>query len=199
MRTTLTLIAAFLVLAVPASAGAPRFSKSYHGSITGHKTVSQGDTTTTSDWTVKGVRFKLYKVRLFEGGYTGFYAPTAGTVTFREKKTGPCTYSFEKSFALKTAIQSRREAVPFYLDKSPLARFTYDANLRPKKRYEVTETCKYPDYEPPPSQETIEVPELMRTGARRGLPGRRLTGKYVYKDDFSDFKKSTTYRWDLKP
>src|SRR5690348_397423 len=84
------------IMAVPAGAlGAsrPSFAHSYRGTISGTFSSSENGNVIKSQWNVSGVVLRLTKVQAFEGGFTGLYKVTRGTVTFSETETGTCSYS----------------------------------------------------------------------------------------------------------
>jgi len=198
-RHSLPLALLILVL-LPAGANAtskPNFPKSYSGEISGSYRSSKDGRVITKTWTIKKVKFRLKHVRLFEGGWTGFYDVAAGTVSFHQTQTGSCKYEFDETFALKPSLPRHNPSTPFYMDKSPLGRTIYDGIIDPTTTVTVDEICSYPDQEPVTQEQKIEIGQLFDTGSRRGVPGRKLSGRYRYFDDY--LNATTKWHWTLKP
>lgn len=196
---TLALAVASLTL-VPAAAQAasrPNFPRTVSGTISGSYVAKEGQTTYKASWSITGVRFKLVHVRSAEGSWTGFYNVTAGTVTYTESETGPCSYSVSDKFALKPAMPRPNPSTPLALTRSLLSRETYGGTIQPDKRWTVTETCAYPDQDPDTNEIKLEARNLFDTGGKNGKIGRAMKGRFVYEDDFAHSTK--TFKWSLTP
>jgi hypothetical protein len=187
------------IMAVPAGAlGAsrPSFAHSYRGTISGTFSSSENGNVIKSQWKVSGVVLRLTKVQAFEGGFTGLYKVTRGTVTFSETETGTCSYSAGDKFGLAKAIPRNAASVPFALDQDPLGRKTMLGLINVNRKIKTTESCPDPDGGPPSTnQMTLPLPTLFDPGEKRWSPGRRLhrSNKQV------DRSSKETWSWDLKP
>jgi hypothetical protein len=197
-----TVAAALASLAlVPATAGAstkPRFPRAVSGTISGASSSSRGGTTVKESWTISGVRFAHEHIRFVQNTWTGFYKVTAGTVRFSESESGPCSYSLDKTFALRPAMPKRPISTPLYLERNMLGKDSYGGNIVPNVHWSVTETCPYPDGgEPATDTKRTEPGNLFDSRAPRGFRiGKSMKGTYRYDD--GDYG-TTTFRWSLKP
>jgi hypothetical protein len=204
MRTWPALMLALAVLAAPAAAsaatGKPHFSRSYRGTLSGHLESRSGSRVIKADWTVKGLVFRLEHVRAFEGGWTGFYKVTAGTLSFSQTETGPCSYSVEASMPLAKSLPRPNPSAPLALDKNPLGKFYVLGLISPDKRLKTTETCTFPDGgEPDANPVEVEIPTIFDPGGSVWRPGRRLRGHRTVKDGFDEVKRTKSLSWSLKP
>jgi hypothetical protein len=185
---------------VPAAAQGstrPHFPKTVAGTISGAYLAKTDGSTYKASWSIAGARFKLVHIRSVEGSWTGFYVVTAGSVTYSESKSGPCSYELSEKFALKPAMPSSRVSTPLALTRSLTGHDTYGGMIQPKKHWTVTETCTFPDQEPSTDQVRIDARNLFDTGSKSGKIGRAMKGRFVYKDDFNNSTKA--YRWSLRP
>ncbi len=186
-------------LSVPANALAvsrPHYARAYRGTITGTTEFHDTGQDVKSQWTITGLVFRLYKVTAFEGGYTGLYKVTAGTVSYSETETGDCSYSASDKFALKKALPHPLTSVSLALDKDPLGRMTMLGLIDVTRKLNVTETC--PDSEggpPSTSQRQLQVPTLFDPGETSWRPGKRLHHKRTQPED----NGKQTFSWNLKP
>jgi hypothetical protein len=195
-----TLAVALVSLAlIPSAAGAstkPKFPRTVSGTISGSSSSTRGNTVKET-WTIKGVRFKLEHVRFVENTWTGFYKVTAGTVTFSESETGSCSYSLDRTFALRPAMPKRVVSTPFYLERNMLGKDSYGGNIFPNVHWSVTETCPLEGGGEPTTQTVrVEPGNLFDSDSPASFRiGRAMKGTYKYKDDYG----SSTYKWSLKP
>src|SRR6476469_5644990 len=97
------LVALALIPAAAEGSTKPRFPRTVSGTISGSSSSTRGKTVRET-WTINGVRFKLEHVRFVENTWTGFYKVAGGTVTFSESETGSCSYSVDRTFALRPAM-----------------------------------------------------------------------------------------------
>jgi hypothetical protein len=119
-------------------------------------------------------------------------------VTFSESESGPCSYSIEKTFALKGHVKSKT-STPFFLNRDMLGRDSYGGNILPTPHWTATETCTFPDGGEP-TTETIRVEPGNLFDSRspsRFRIGKAMKGTYRYHDDY--LNATTTYKWSLKP
>jgi hypothetical protein len=194
----LVLVSAALV-ALPAGAlGAsrPSFAHSYRGTISGTFSSSEQGNVVKSQWKVSGLVFRLTKVQAFEGGFTGIYKVTRGTLSFSEIETGTCSYSAGDKFGLAKAIPRNAASVPLALDQDPIGRKTMLGLININRKIKTTESCPDPDGGPPSMTPlTLSFPTLFDPGEKRWSPGRRLhrTNKQA------DRATKETWTWDLKP
>jgi hypothetical protein len=197
-RIFVSLLAALTLVPVAAQAASrPSFPRTVSGTISGSYVAKEGQTTYRASWSITGVRFKLVHIRSAEGSWTGFYNVAAGTVSYSESETGPCSYSVTDKFALKPAMPRPNPSAPLALTRSLLSRETYGGTIQPDKRWNVTETCAYPEQDPSTNEVKLEARNLFDTGGKNGKIGRAMKGRYVYKDDFAHSTK--TFKWSLKP
>jgi hypothetical protein len=191
-----------LLALIPAAAGAstrPKFPRTVSGTISGSHVAARGGQTNKESWTIKDVRFKLEHVRFVENTWTGFYKVTGGAVTFSESESGPCSYSLDKTFALKPAMPKRPVSTPFFLNRNMLGRDSYGGNIVPNVHWNVTETCTYPDGSEPTTQTAHVEPGNLFDSRSPGSfrIGKAMKGRYTYKDDY--LKATTVFTWSLKP
>jgi hypothetical protein len=177
----------------------PNFPKTVSGTISGSYTGKRDGQTNNESWTIKSVRFRLEHVRFVENTWTGFYRVTGGTVTFSETESGPCTYSLQKTFALKPAMPKRAISTPFFLTRNMLGRDSYGGNIVPAVHWNATETCTYPDGgEPTTDTKRIEPGNLFDSRSPSSFRiGKSMKGTYKYFDDY--LKATTVFKWSLKP
>jgi hypothetical protein len=199
-RTVAVALASLALIPAAAEASAkPRFPRTVTGTISGVASSSSAGTTVKESWTIKGVRFKLEHVRFVENTWTGFYKVTGGTVTFSERVTGDCTYSVDKTYALRPVMPKRPISTPFFLNRDMLGRDTYGGNITPNLRWNVTQTCTDPaGGEPTTEPVRVEQGRLFDTfgtGSRRFRIGKAMKGTYRYDDGEYG---TTTYKWSLK-
>jgi hypothetical protein len=193
-----TLIALALVPAVAGASARPKFPRTVTGTISGSHVAKRGEQTNKEAWTIKGVRFRLEHVRFVENTWTGFYKVTAGSVTFSETESGPCSYSLAKTFALRSALPKRAISTPFFLERDMLGRDSYGGNIVPAVRWNVTETCAYPDAEPTAETKQVEPGNLFDSNSPSSFRiGKAMKGRYSYKDDY--LNATTVFNWSLKP
>jgi hypothetical protein len=199
MARTLAIALACLAV-VPAAAQAssrPNFPRTVTGTLGGSYSATEGETTHKASWTVKNVRFKLVHVRFVENTWTGYYNVSAGTVTYSQSETGPCSYSLQETFALKPAMPKNNPSTPFYMTRNMLGRDYYDGIVDPAKRWNVTETCNYPDQDQYTNTVKLEVGNLFDSGEKHFKIGKAMKGRYSYKDDY--LHATRTWTWSLKP
>jgi len=203
MRNWPALILGIAVLAFPAAASAatsrPHFSRSFHGTLSGHREVREGSRVIKADWTVKGVVFRLQHVRAFEGGWTGFYKVTAGTLTYSETQTGSCSYSVKASMPLAKSLPRPNPSAPLALDKDPLGRFYVLGLISVDRTLKTTETCSYPESEPTTEEREVGLPMIFDPTGSRWRPGRRIRGHRSADDSVDQTRSTRSWRWDLKP
>jgi len=197
MRRLLVCLVGLASLALPASAlGAsrPSFAHSYRGTLSGSFTNSEGGNVVKAQWKISGVVFRLTKVQAFEGGFTGVYKVTRGTVTYSETETGTCTYSAGDKFGLAQKVS--HTSVPFALDQDPLGRKTILGLINVGRKLKATESCPDPDGGPPTTSTlTLPLSTLFNPGEKRWSPGRRLHSS----NRETDRAAKTVWKWDLKP
>ena len=196
------LITAALVAAAPAEAGVskPHFARSYRGTLSGSFTSKDSSRTVKESWKVTGVVFRLYKTRAFEGGWTGMYKVTAGTVDFTASQVGPCTWNVHDSFGIVKSLPRPNPSVPLALDKNPLGSLHMLGLMDPERTLKTTETCPDPNGgEPFTDEQDVEVPTVFDPGEKNWKPGRRLKASHVVRDPYSDPKTTQIWSWDLKP
>src|SRR3954452_3138852 len=200
LRTRVAVLACCaLVPATAAASSRPNFPKTVSGTISGAYSAKRGETTNKESWTIKGVRFKLEHVRYVEATWTGFYKVTAGTVTFSESESGPCSYSLEKTFALRPVMPKRPVSTPFFLGRNMAGKDSYGGNIFPKIHWPVTETCTFPDGgEPTTETKRIEPGNLFDSNSPSSFRiGKSMKGTYKYFDDY--LNATTVFKWSLKP
>jgi len=198
-RTVAAVLASLALIPAAAQASAkPRFPRTVTGTISGAASSSSAGTTVKESWTIKGVRFKLEHVRFVENTWTGFYKVTGGTVTFSERVTGDCTYSVDKTYALRPVMPKRPISTPFFLERDMLGRDSYGGNVSPKIHWNTTETCPDPDGgEPRTDTVRVEPGNLFDSRSPRSFRiGRSMNGTYKYRDgEYGNL----SYSWSLKP
>jgi hypothetical protein len=141
--------------------------------------------------------FRLDTVQAFEGGFTGIYKVTRGTVTYSETETGNCSYSVSAKFGLKGALPHPNPSAPFALDKDPLGRMTMLGLLNVDRQFKATESCPDSEGGPPlTEQRTLEPPTLFDPGEAHWRAGRRLHHTRVERDGS---RGKRTWTWNLKP
>ena len=184
-------------LALPAGALAasrPSFAHSYRGTLSGSFSNSENGNVVKGQWKITGVVFRLTKVQAFEGGFTGIFKVTRGTVTYNETETGTCTYSAGDKFGLAKKVS--RTSVPLALDQDPLGRKTILGLINVGRKLKTTESCPDPDGGPPTTNTlTLPLSTLFNPGEKRWRPGRRLHASNREAD--RGFKQ--VWKWDLKP
>jgi hypothetical protein len=201
LRTVAAALASLaLIPAVAEASTKPKFPRTVTGTISGtHLAKQPGDPQVFNQkWTIKGVRFTLEHVRFVENTWTGFYKVTAGTVTFSETESGPCTYSLEKTFALRPAMPKRPISTPFFLERDMLGRDSYGGNVSPTIHWTTTETCTDPDGgEPRTDAVRVDPDNLFDSRSPRSFRiGRAMKGTYKYRDgEYGNL----SYSWSLKP
>jgi hypothetical protein len=195
-RTVAVALASLALIPAVADASAkPKFPRTVSGTISGSSSSTRGNTVKET-WTIKGVRFKLEHVRFVENTWTGFYKVTAGTVTFFETETGACSYSLNKTFALRPAMPGRAISTPFYLERNMLGKDSYGGNIVPNVHWNVTESCPQEGGEPITQTMRVEPGNLFDSDSPASFRiGRAMKGSYKYKDDYG----ATSFKWSLKP
>jgi len=147
-------------------------------------------------WKITGLVFRLSKVNSFEGGFTGLYKVTAGTVSYSESESGNCSYSASDTFALKKALPHPNPSAPLALDKDPLGRMITFGLIDVTRKLNVTETCLDPGGGPPATeQRQLELPTLFDAGETSWKPGRRLHHTRTNREN----NRNETFSWSLKP
>jgi hypothetical protein len=194
-RTLLAALVALALIPSSAAAAAPKFPRQYKGTISGVQKIDRNGAIITKTWSITKLVFTRFRIKPFEGGYTGMYKVTRGQVDYNEFKTGACTYEIGEQFSLPKAMPRRMISTPFAFDKSPLGRFTYDGSLDVTTKFTVGETCTYEDSSDV-NFVTVNPPDFFRTGSKRGRLGRTLKGKFVYDDEPYGTR---TYKWSLRP
>jgi hypothetical protein len=198
---TLAAVTALCALS-PAAAVAsarPNFPRHVSGTISGTATQKASGNTVKSNWTISGARFRLAHVHYVEATWTGFYEVSGGTVTFEQSEIGNCGYSIKQTFALKGSLPSAKTTTPLFLERTMLGQDKYDGMLDPTKKWNVVESCSFPDQDPEIRQRAVAVPNLFNTGEKHGKIGRAMSGKFVYRDDAPYNSTTTTYKWSLRP
>lgn len=192
-------VAAAAIAAVPASGSAasrPSFAHSYRGALSGLFTDTHAGNKVTARWKVTQVVLRLTKVQAFEGGFTGLYKVTRGSVSYSETESGNCSYTATSTFGLARAIPRNGPSVPFALDQDPLGRRTMLGLINVNQKLKTTESCPDPNGGPPSTaQRTLSLPTLFDPGEKRWSPGRRLHRTNTQRDTNS----KTSWTWDLKP
>lgn len=188
-----------LLPALPAAAlGAsrPTFAHSYRGTISGTFSDTEAGNVTKAQWKITGLVFRLTKVQAFEGGFTGLYKVSRGTVSYSETETGTCSYSVGDKFGLARALPRPNPSAPFALDQDPIGRKTILGLIDVNRKVKTTESCPDPDGGPPAiTQRTLALPTLFDGGEKAWRPGRRLHGT----NRQSDRSARTIWTWKLKP
>jgi hypothetical protein len=187
-------------LALPAggafAASRPSFAKSYRGSISGSFSNKEGGETVKASWKITGLVFRLTKVQAFEGGFTGIYKVTRGSVSYSETETGDCSYSASDKFGLAKAIGRNPTSVPFAPDQDPLGHKTILGLIIVNRKIKTTESCSDPNGGPPTtSTRTLSLPTLVDFGEKGWRPGRRLHSR----NGQTDRSEKTSWTWSLKP
>jgi hypothetical protein len=192
-------LALALALALPASAfGAsrPSFAHSYRGTITGSFSNREGGDVLKGDWKITGLVFRRYKVQAFEGGFTGLYKVTRGTVTYSETETGDCSYSASDKFGLAKAIGRNPPSVPFAPDQGPTGGRTIFGLITVNRKVKTTESCPDPNGGPPTTgSRTLSLPPLVDFGEKHWRPGHRIHGS----NRQTDRSEKTIWTWNLRP
>lgn len=190
------------VLAVAVSSGTalaasrPNFAHSYRGTISGSLDSTVAGSTVSAHWKITGLVFRLTKVQAFEGGFTGIYKVTRGTVSYGESESGSCSYTGSLKFRLAKAFPHPNPSMPLALDQDPLGRKTTLGLINVTPKLAVTESCPDPDGGPPATDaRKLSLPTLFDPGEARWRPGRKLHHKRTLRGD--DGK--TTWSWNLKP
>jgi hypothetical protein len=188
---------AWLALAAGAlGASRPSFAHSYRGTITGSFSNSEDGNVVKGQWKISGVVFRLSKTQAFEGGFTGLYKITRGTVTYSETETGTCSYSAGDKFGVAKALPHPNPSVPMALDQDPLGRKTMLGLIDVTRKLKTTESCPDPDGGPPTmSTRTLALPTLFDPGEKGWRPGRRLHSS----NRQTDRNAKTVWSWNLKP
>jgi hypothetical protein len=197
-RTVAAALASLALIPAADASTRPNFPRTVSGTISGSHVAKRAGQMNKESWTIKGVRFTLVHVRFVENTWTGFYKVTAGTVTFSETQSGPCSYSLDKTFALKPAMPKRAVSTPFFLNRSMLGKDSYGGNIVPAIHWNVTETCTYPDGGEPTTQTMrVEPGNLFDSSSPSSFRiGKAMKGRYSYKDGEYG---TTTYTWSLRP
>jgi hypothetical protein len=197
MRRLLFCVVAMATLALPAGAlGAsrPSFAHSYRGTISGSFSETQDGNVVKAQWKISGVVFRRVKVQAFEGGFTGIYKVTRGTVTYNETETGTCSYSAGDKFGVAKKVS--HTSVPFALDQDPLGRKTILGLIDVNRKLKATESCPDPDGGPPTTNTlTLPLTTLFNPGEKGWRPGRRLHSS----NRETDRTSKQVWSWDLKP
>lgn len=199
MRKSLALTVVLACLALPAGALAasrPSFAKSYRGTITGSFSNKDSGNVFSAKWKITGLVFRRYKAQAFEGGFTGLYKVTRGTVTYSETETGNCSFSASDKFGLAKAIGRNPTSVPFALDQNPIGHKTILGLIDVNRKVKTTETCPDPDGGPPTTNNlTLSLPTLVDFGEKGWRPGRRLHSG----NRQTDRNVKTIWTWNLMP
>ena len=196
-RTVAAVLACCALAPAAQASSRPNFPKVVTGTVSGSYVSKKDGLTDKATWTIKGLRLKLVHVRFVENTWTGFYDVTAGTVTFTDNQTGSCSYSLNQTFALKPVLPSRKLTTPFSMTRNMLGKDSYGADMRPTKRWNVTETCSYEGSEPTTQTRKVTTGNLLDTGTTRFRIGRAMKGRYSYADDYEH--STTVFKWSLKP
>jgi hypothetical protein len=187
------------LLAAPAGAlGAsrPSFAHSYRGTISGTFSSSEGGNVVKGQWKITKLVFRLTKVQAFEGGFTGIYKVTRGTVSYSETETGTCSYSAGDKFGLARALPHPNPSTPLALDQDPLGRKTILGLINVNRKIKTTESCPDPDGGPPTTTaRTLALPTLFDPGEKRWRPGRRLHST----NRQTDRSSKQAWTWNLRP
>lgn len=197
LRTLAVALASLILVPAAQASTRPNFPRTVSGTISGSYVAKEGETTHKASWTITGVRFKLVHVRSAEGSWTGFYNVTAGTVSYSESETGPCSFSVSDKFALKPVMPRPNPSTPLALTRTLTGHDNYGGTIQPNKRWKVTETCAYPEQDPYTNEIKLEARNMFDTGSKAGKIGRAMKGRFVYKDDFAH--STRTFKWSLKP
>ncbi len=201
MRLWSGLAAAALLTLAAAAAGAsaasrPSFARSYRGTITGSLRSTSGGDTVNAHWKITGLVFRLTRVQAFEGGFTGLYKVTRGTVSYSESETGSCSYTGSLSFALMSSLPHPNPSVPLALDQDPLGRKTMLGLINVTRKLDVTESCPQDDGSPPlTSTRKLPLPTLFDPGETPWRPGRKLHHRRSERSG----DEQRTWAWSLKP
>jgi len=195
----LALAAVVVSLALPAvtlGASRPNFAKAYRGTLAGSFSNKDGGETIKAQWKITGVVLRRYKVQPFEGGFTGIYKVTHGTVSYSETESGDCSYSATDKFGLAKAIGRHPTSTPFALDQNPLGHKTILGLIMVNRKVKTTESCADPNGGPATSEtRTLALPTLVDFGEKGWRPGRRLHSR----NKQSDRSEKTVWSWNLKP
>lgn len=199
MRIWPALAAVAALAAWPASAlgvSRPSFAHSYRGTISGKVEIRTGGSEVHGKWTIAGLVFRLTKVQAFEGGFTGLYKVTAGTVAYSETETGDCSYSTSTQFGLARALPRPNPSTPLALDVNPLGHRSTFGLINVNRQLSVTESCPDPDGGPA-STETrkVDLPTLFDAGETSWSPGRHLRHTRTQKED----NGKESWSWNLRP
>jgi hypothetical protein len=198
-RSIATVLVSAALLAAPAGAlGAsrPSFAHSYRGTISGTFSSSEGGNVVKGQWKIAKLVFRLTKVQAFEGGFTGIYKVTRGTVSYSETETGTCSYSAGDKFGLARALPHPNPSTPLALDQDPLGRKTILGLINVNRKIKTTESCPDPDGGPPTTTaRTLALPTLFDPGEKRWRPGRRLHST----NRQTDRSSKQAWTWNLRP
>ncbi len=192
------LAVALVAASASSAAAAPPFPHTYRGTLTGTVTTRDTDKTIKASWTVKGVQFRLAKVRKSDADWSALYEVRAGTIGYHETETGSCSYTFDLTAPLKTSLD--KISAPFALSQSLFFNHKTTAlgRMGVKKTYSTTETCQQPDGEPPlVEKRKLYLPALFDPGERVVKLGKRFAASNSYSDDYTHTK--TKWSWVLKP
>jgi hypothetical protein len=191
-------VAVAALVAPPCALGAsrPSFAHSYRGTISGTFSSSENGNVVKAHWKITGIVFRLTKVQAFEGGFTGVYKVTRGTVSYSETETGTCTYSAGDKFGVAKALPHPNPSTPLALDQDPLGRKTILGLIDVSRKLKVTESCPDPNGGPPTTNDrTLAIPTLFDPGEKPWRPGRRLHQTNRVRDR----SETDTWSWNLKP
>ena len=195
----LALAAVVVSLALPAvtlGASRPNFAKAYRGTLAGSFSNKDGGETIKAQWKITGVVLRRYKVQPFEGGFTGIYKVTHGTVSYSETESGDCSYSATDKFGLAKAIGRHPTSTPFALDQDPLGRKTILGLIMVNRKLKTTESCADPNGGPATTEtRTLALPTLVDFGEKGWRPGRRLHSG----NRQTDRSAKTVWTWNLRP
>ncbi len=187
----LALTASATATALAASSGAeqrPPFARAYVGTVTGTlRTSGQVDT-----WTVKGLTFKLQNARFARGRWGGTYLVTRGRVSFTTNATGECTGTKSGNFSIGRL--SWDTAAISFLQNLRSSGYAYQARVSKQHPVNVTKVCD-DGYS---SRELVSPGGGLWLGTdinERLVPGKRLVGRYVIRDD----RGMRTWTWNLAP
>jgi len=157
---------------------------------------TSGGETVSASWKISGLVFRLTKVQAFEGGFTGLYKVTRGTVSYSESETGDCSYSGSLRFGLAKAFPHPNPSVPLALDQDPLGRKTMLGLVNVRPKLAVTESCPQDEGSPPvTTTRKLSLPTLFDPGESSWRPGRKLHHRRTERS--GDEKR--TWTWSLKP
>lgn len=189
VRRIVLLCAVAVAVALPSTAAAMSFPRTYRGTVTGSQRASGSLGEFHYTWTIRGL--VLRRTHTFHGkhGWSAPYKTVAGSVSFHARVTGSCTGKASLRFKLRPDSFIGPTAVGLVVSPSGRSRMhSYFWTIR--RGWEIKLRC-----EETSGLNGMSLPNLFDPGAKRWPPSGPAVGTRMVNLRGADYNR---WHWDLQ-